>query len=158
MRRRPFLLDVKVLIALAWPSHVHHELAHTWFGRMARHGWATCPTTESGFVRVSSNPAAVGETGLPVHALELLRRITAVAGHIFWPEDAPFAASVYLDGRGLLGHKQVTDAYLLGLARRHGGKLATLDGHLAALAADRAAAEQLLEIIGAEVTPGDTAR
>ena len=141
------LLDVNLLVALAWPSHVHHERAHRWFANAARHGWATCPTTQSGLVRVSSNPAAVGETVMPRQAIELLRRLIAVRGHEFWPEDRPFSETIVGGGTALLGHKQVTDAYLVGLAQRHGGRLATLDGRIAALVPSEADRTELLEIV-----------
>jgi predicted nucleic acid-binding protein len=51
-----FLLDTNLLIALAWPQHVHHGEAHAWFGKVARGAWATCPITQLGFIRISSNP------------------------------------------------------------------------------------------------------
>ena len=69
---RTALLDVNVLIALAWPNHAHHGAAHRWFDDAGRAGWATTPFTESGFVRVSSNRAAIPTATSPALALELL--------------------------------------------------------------------------------------
>lgn len=121
------LLDVNVLVALAWPNHVHHARAMAWFSAIRDQGWATCPVTESGFVRVSSNSRAIPEARTPAEAVDLLVRIRALPGHEFWaddvspadPECAPFARAV--------GYRQVTDAHLLSLAIRCGGVLATFD-------------------------------
>jgi toxin-antitoxin system PIN domain toxin len=95
------LLDVNLLVALAWPNHVHHQPALAWFQRHHSAGWATCPVTESGFVRVSSNVASVPEARTPREAILLLRRIVAFPHHEFWQDDVSFAASVPLDGISL---------------------------------------------------------
>jgi toxin-antitoxin system PIN domain toxin len=86
------LLDVNLLIALAWPNHVHHRTAMTWFQRHQEDGWATCPVTQSGFVRVSSNPQAVSDARSPAEAVLLLRRIVALPHHEFWQDDVALAA------------------------------------------------------------------
>lgn len=140
---RPYLLDVNVLIALAWPSHVHYQLAQAWFLRKRAAGFRTCPLTETGFVRISSHPKFTPEAVTPAEALALLDRITSLAGHAFWPDDLPLKAAV-AKGQPILGHRQVTDAYLLALARSHGGTLATLDRGLLAL---RGTARGLVELI-----------
>lgn len=125
------LLDVNLLVALAWPNHVHHGAALAWFQRNQADGWATSPVTESGFVRVSSNRAIIPEARSPQEAILLLRRIVALAHHEFWSDDVSFAASP--DEIPLVGHRQVTDAHLLMLAQRRGGRLATLDGKIRGL-------------------------
>jgi hypothetical protein len=130
------LLDVNVLIALAWPSHVHHRPAHAWFARRASGSWATCPLTQTAFVRVSATPAIVSEAVTPKQALEAMSRITALRGHQFWPDDLPAADCTAIASGAVSGHRQVTDAYLVALARHHGGRLATLDRRIAALCAD----------------------
>jgi len=53
----PALLDVNVLVALAWPTHLHHEPAHHWFHRRRINGWATCTLTQIAFVRLSCQPS-----------------------------------------------------------------------------------------------------
>ena len=121
------LLDVNVLVALAWPNHVHHEVAHAWFGANRRHGWATCPVTESGFVRVSSNSHVIPEARTPREAIHLLRQIVALRGHVFWSDDTSLAHSRFVAVERIVGHGQVTDAHLLALALRRGGRLATFD-------------------------------
>lgn len=121
------LLDVNVLVALAWPNHVQHRRAHKWFETARPGGWATCPLTQSGFVRVSSNRQVVPEARTPREAIELLARIVAVPGHVFWEDDVSLAASQQVDRDKLRGHRQVTDVHLLALALRRGGRLATFD-------------------------------
>ena len=136
----PFLLDVNVLIALAWPTHVHHVPARRWFADHHAEGWATTPVTEFGFVRVSSNPAAVGDALTPAEALTVLEQIRARPGHNGWTDDLSPTDARYVDPLRLVGHRQVTDAHLLALTRRHDGRLATLDRSIAGLAGDDAAA------------------
>lgn len=126
------LLDVNLLIALAWPTHVHHEPAHRWFRKHAGEGWATCPMTQVGFVRISSNPSIIPAAVPAPAALEALRGFVASPQHVFWPDDLSLADRGFPPGI-LAGHRQVTDAYLVSLAIRHGGRLATLDRSVAAL-------------------------
>jgi toxin-antitoxin system PIN domain toxin len=130
----PILLDVNVLVALAWPNHVHHASALAWFDEVGRAGFATCPVTQSGFVRVSSNQRAIPDARSPREAREILRRITALPGHVFWPDDIEIASNKHIAWERLGSHAQVTDAHLLALAIRRGGRLATFDRGLADLA------------------------
>lgn len=123
-----------MLVALAWPNHMHHAAAHRWFGAHRDDGWATCPLTESGFVRVSSNRRAIPEASTPAEAIVLLRRVRALSGHVFWEDDiSPADPGATPFGR-VAGYRQVTDAHLLALAIRRGGALATFDRGLAELA------------------------
>jgi len=122
-----FLLDLNLLLALAWPSHVHHDVAHAWFEREASPSWATCPLTQRGFVRLSFGPAFTSDAVSPPEALSLLQAITAMDGHELWPEDVDCVSASFADGLRITGHRQVTDAYLLSLARARSGCLATLD-------------------------------
>jgi toxin-antitoxin system PIN domain toxin len=131
---RPFLLDTNVLIALAWPNHVHHEEATRWFVRRVAAGFRTCPITETGFIRISSNPSFTPAAVTPPEALALLQRITSLTGHAFWPDDLPAEAA--LNARQAVTYRQVTDGYLLALAISHGGILATLDRGIAAVVGD----------------------
>ncbi len=126
------LLDVNVLIALTWPSHVHHRFAHRWFAENHVHGWATCPLTQSAFVRISSNPRIIPEAVTPGAALELLQKIVTLDHHVFWSDDIPFHLEV-IPRELIISHRQITDAYLLGLSIRNQGKLVTLDRGVVAL-------------------------
>lgn len=125
--------DVNVLVSLTWPNHVHHERAHRWFGAR-RTPWATTPVTESGFVRVSSNPAAIPTAVTPPEALALLVRMRASKRHVFLPDDVPGVVGAEgIDPARLLSYRMVTDAHLLALARRHRARLVTFDRAVAAL-------------------------
>ncbi len=142
-----YLLDTNVLIALLWPSHARHELAVNWFARHRAKGWATCALTEAGFVRIVSNPAFSRDAVTPREAAGVLAANTAAKVHSFWAEELPFAEATAFAGVRLVGHQQVTDAYLLGLALRRGGVLATLDERIAALTEPKSAERKALEIV-----------
>jgi toxin-antitoxin system PIN domain toxin len=144
---KAYLLDTNLLIALLWPSHEHHQLAAKWFARHRPKRWATCPLTEAGFVRIVSNPAFSRDAVQPRDAAQVLSANTAANDHVFWGDELPFADAVAFAGVRLLGHQQVTDAYLLGLAVHRGGILATLDRRLAALTEPGAAERRALEIV-----------
>lgn len=129
------LLDVNVLVSMAWPNHVHHGAAQRWFRNRPSGLWATTPVTESGFVRVSSNRAAIPMAVTPPEALALLARIRQVHDHVFLPDDLEQVIGTgHLPTGRVVSHRLVTDAHLLALARRHGARLATLDRGVAAMA------------------------
>jgi uncharacterized protein len=127
------LLDTNVLIALAWPQHVHHGEAHTWFSKVGREAWSTCPITQLGFIRISSNAKIIRDAVSPRDALAVLEQIIALPGHHFWPDAIAPAQAAILSSLALVGHRQVTDAYLLALAQHCKGKLATFDGGVSEL-------------------------
>ncbi len=127
------LLDVNVLIAMAWPNHVHHAAVLDWLGAPGAVPFATCPVTQSGFIRVSSNARAIPGARAPREAQALLRRITELPGHGFWNDDVDLAGDAGIAWDRVGGHAQVTDAHLLALALRRGGRLATLDRGIADL-------------------------
>src|SRR5262245_9282483 len=116
---RPGLLDVNVLIALAWPNHLHYHLARRWFAANRGSGWATCPLTESSFVRISSHPKIGPEPRSLVESVAWLRALRSLPGHRFLVDDVSIAASPGLPNLSLIGHRQITDAHLLALARRN---------------------------------------
>lgn len=141
-----------MLVALAWPNHVHHAAAHHWFRANREGGWATCALTESGFVRVSSNRRAIPQACEPREAISVLDQIRAVEGHVFWADDISPADPLWTPFARVTGYRQVTDAHLLALAMRHGGRLATFDRRLAGLGAGDCL--DALEVIGIEDSPG----
>jgi uncharacterized protein len=122
------LLDVNVLVALFDPAHLHHDAAHAWFEVKREGGWATCPLTENGFVRVLSNPAYPGRRTTVADAVARLARFTASGRHTFWADDLSLLDRSVISAHLLTGHGEITDAYLLALAVRNGGRLATFDG------------------------------
>jgi uncharacterized protein len=122
-----YLLDVNVLIALMFPNHESHKHVRPWFHRNSDEGWATCPFTEAAFVRIVSNPSSFPDAVEPQEAAALLEENLRDARHRFWADDVSFAKAVQPFFKRLKGHKQVTDAYLLGLALHKRGKLVSLD-------------------------------
>jgi len=142
-----FLLDVNVLVALLWPSHSLHSRAQRWFAAHSKRGWATCPLTEAGFVRIVSNPAFSSDALGTREALDLLGMNLDTQFHRFWRDEVSFADAVKALSMRLSGHKQVTEAYLLGLASHYDGKLATLDHSLASLLLPGTPELKLIELI-----------
>jgi len=130
------LLDANTLLALAWPNHPHHRSALRWLTHDPGRRWATCAITQSAFVRLSCNPRLVGVTVFPRQALDILARNTAVESHRFWPEQPPVPDVLAPFRDRLIGYRQTTDAYLLGLAVHYGGRLATFDSGVAAIAGE----------------------
>lgn len=142
-----FLLDVNVLIALFWPKHAQHEAAKNWFEKHRKNGWATCPLTEAGFVRITSNPAFSTHSLRPTVAMKLLRENTEAEDHQFWPADFEVDAVNSIFGARMVSHQNVTDAYLLTLAIKRGGALATFDTGIQKLFAGEDTFRKCLEVI-----------
>jgi len=130
------LLDLNILTALLWPAHEHHEAAHRWFSARGNAHWATCSLTQLGFVRVVSNPAFSRDALAPADAVALLRDNMNHPGHEFWTENLQLVAAVQAVEGSLRGYRQLTDAYLLALASRRKGILASFDRNLASLAGE----------------------
>ena len=152
---RVSLLDVNVLVALFDPDHVHHDLAHDWFADHRAEGWATCAVTENGFVRVVSNPRYQPDAPRPAALLEQLRRFCASGRHHFWADAVSLRDAGLFNLTVARGHRQVTDIYLLGLAKRMGGRLATFDRSIPLGAVKGARAETMLVIAPADVEKAD---
>jgi toxin-antitoxin system PIN domain toxin len=142
-----FLLDVNVLIAMAWPTHRAHQTVHEWLSRHARQGWATCPLTQMAFVRILSNPAFSPNALTPANALALLRANISHPAHSFWPDELTFLQALEQCTPRLAGHQQVTDAYLLGLAIHKKAKLATLDRSIPSLLQEKNSAHNSIVIV-----------
>jgi len=119
------LLDINVLIALLDGWHPHHSAALRFLKQALRDGWATCPLTENGFLRIFGHANYQHGPGSVAEAARLLREYCGAPGHQFWADDATLLnASIFPN---LPGAKHLTDLYLLGLAVKHEGKLATFD-------------------------------
>ena len=121
------LLDVNVLVALLWPAQESHAKVHTWFKRRFSERWATCPLTQAAFVRIVSNPAFSPSAVSPGEATQALKKSLAHPNHEYWLADVSYLEAIEPFGSQIVGHKQVSDAYLLGLAIHHGGSLVTMD-------------------------------
>ena len=123
----PALLDVNVLVALFNPDHVHHEAAHDWFAGSRGNGWATCAVTETGLLRILSNPTYWSEFERTATLVKRLRQFCGSGNHRFWEQTVSLRDRKLFDLAHLSGHRHITDVYLLGLAQRMGGQLATFD-------------------------------
>jgi toxin-antitoxin system PIN domain toxin len=121
------LLDVNILVALFDPSHNNHEDAHRWFGRNQRHGWATCPMTMNGCIRVLSNRAYPTVDATPAEVAGRLHRLCSTPDHHFWADSVSLLDEALFRLALIGGHQKITDTYLLGLAVRNHGRLATFD-------------------------------
>jgi toxin-antitoxin system PIN domain toxin len=122
----PALLDINVLVALFHPDHIHHDLAHDWFTDHRANGWATTPLTENGFVRVLSHPK-LGVNERPARLIEHLARFCTSGDHVWWPDSVSLRDEQIFTRAYLVGPKQITDVYLLGVATKMQGSLATFD-------------------------------
>lgn len=120
------LLDVNVLIALLDAAHVHHAEARRWLERNIVDGWASCPITQNGCIRVLSQAGYPGARPVALVAERLAHAVSS-AYHAFWPDDVSLLDSRLLDPGKLLGPRQITDVYLLALSVRQGGRFVTLD-------------------------------
>jgi len=118
------LADGNVLIALAVTDHVHHRVAVEWFESLAPQ-IATCPITQGTFLRFLLREGLSASD-----AIAALDQIVAQPWHVFWPDEVAYNVGTLA---GVIGHRQVTDAYLVALARHFEGTLVTLDKGLAAL-------------------------
>lgn len=143
------LFDINFLIALAWPQHQFHPIATSWFNRHHSKGWATCTATQLGFIRLSSNPSFLPATSkTPEEARQLLVELIQEPHHRFLSD---LEAPVYFpEIASLLGHQQLTDAYLIGMARLTHSRLVTFDKRLASLTSDKSLIEIILPSIRGE--------
>jgi Predicted nucleic acid-binding protein, contains PIN domain len=137
------LLDVNVLIALLDEDHSVHVRATEWFAAHVRRGWASCPITQNGCIRIISHPGY--PNSCPVIAVtERLREACATPFHEFWADDISLLDERVADSARIHGPGQVTDTYLLALAVRHGGRFVTFDNAISRDAVKGAEASFLL--------------
>lgn len=144
---RVALLDVNVLLALFDPAHVHHDIAHDWFADHSPGRWATCPLTENGFLRTA---ASVARSAAPLSVADLadaLRTFRASGRHEFWSDEITVTNERVFDAEAVLGYQQLTDVYLLALAVKRDGMLATFDRRIP-LAAVKGATREHLAVLG----------
>jgi toxin-antitoxin system PIN domain toxin len=120
------LLDVNVLVALLDSAHVHHADARAWLEANIEQGWASCPLTQNGCIRILSQSGYPGSQP-PAAIAARLSEAVAAPWHAFWPDEVSLLEPRCLEWRHVLGSRQLTDVYLLALAVRRGGRLVTLD-------------------------------
>lgn len=123
-----WLPDVNVLVARQDVEHEHHKRVARWWHRQAADGWATCPLTENGFVRILGHPSYPGWPGTPQRAAAALRQLmAAIPGHRFLSDEISLVDLSVLPSLEGVGPRALTDLYLLALAVHHGAVFATLD-------------------------------
>ncbi|MGC2352970.1 MAG: TA system VapC family ribonuclease toxin [Candidatus Udaeobacter sp.] len=141
------LLDINLLIALLDADHVFHERAHAWWAANADRGWASCPLTENGVVRIMCNPGYSRKIRLVPS--ELIRRLASFAAnsdHEFWADDLSLRDKAHFVAERIHGSRQVTDIYLLGLAASHAARLVSFDASIPVSAVPRAKSRNLVVI------------
>lgn len=139
------LLDVNVLLPLAWSNHPHHVAAVRWFQQRGNDLWATCLFTQSAFFRLSMNPVVVNATNSIEMVGRSLAELTSQPGHEFLDAAPPLAEGAFGEmSSRLTGYRQVTDATLLHIAAHHGAKLATFDRAIERLSPAHGSVELLL--------------
>ena len=143
-----WLLDVNILVARFWETHVFHKKVRAWMASHEYEGWATCPITQAGLVRTISNPGFSQNAPRPAEAIHwLAKSLRLDPNHHFWADDLPLSDAC-AEGLPLLkGFKQLTNAYLLGLAIHNKGRLLTLDRKMLALVAEDGPARKSLVIL-----------
>lgn len=123
-----WLLDINVLIARQDANHEHHKLVSRWLHENSNKGWATCPITENGFVRILGHPSYPGWPGTPVlSALALRELISSIPGHEFISDEISIADERIFKSLKETKSRDVTDLYLLALAVQDNCRFATLN-------------------------------
>ena len=137
------LFDVNVLIALHDSDHVHHATAAHWLQAQIEHGWASCPITQNGCLRIMAQPSYAQPQ--PMNALvSMLVRSTSTPYHAFWPDDISLLNAAHFQQAHFHSPRQLTDLYLLALAVHHGGRLVSFGRRVPLSAVKGARAEHLV--------------
>lgn len=137
------LLDVNVLVALLDSDHVEHATATRWLRDNLAQGWASCPITQNGCLRVMSLPGYPNHVSVPEIA-ERLEVATRTRHHEFWPDQVSILDSTLVQRRALLQPRQVTDTYLLALSVVSNGRFVTFDRRVSIQSVAGATAAHLL--------------
>jgi len=140
------LLDVNVLVALFHREHIHNEEAHRWLAQNRKYGWATCPLMINGCIRILSSPTYPAASQTAADIAGQLRDACATNDHHFWPDSVSLLDEELFRPSMIAGHQKITDAYLLGLAVRNHGRLATFDRSIPLKAVQGARASHLAVI------------
>lgn len=141
------LLDINVLLAIVWPNHLHHAAARSWFLNSAASGWATCALSESGFVRLSSNPKVFPDAVSPRESIVMLNELKKRGAWSYLADETQFTELPESWSIRLSGYRQVSDIHLLSIVQSHGASLVTFDAKLKRLVPE-AESKRLLQVIG----------
>lgn len=120
------LLDINVLIALHDRDHIHHVRAASWFETNIEHGWASCPLTQNGCLRIMNQAGYSSPQPLSM-LMSMLQRSTSASAHETWFDDISVLDASRFHHAHMHSHSQLTDLYLLGLAVKNNGRLVSFD-------------------------------
>jgi toxin-antitoxin system PIN domain toxin len=138
------LLDVNFIIAMLDADHAFHERAHNWWAANSKHGWASCPITENGVVRIISNPNySKKKSFAPSNLIDRLQKFVEATDHDFWSDEISIRDKKIFTTEKIHGSRQLTDFYLLALATKRQARLVTLDQGIPLSAVVRARADNL---------------
>lgn len=137
------LFDINLLIALHDRDHLHHTRASEWLQAHGQHGWASCPLTQNGFLRIMSQSGYSNPQPLAL-LVQMLQASTLAAFHQFWPDDISVLDSAQFQHTQIHSARQLTDLYLLGLAVKNQGRLVSFDQRIAIHAVQGASPEHLV--------------
>lgn len=144
-----YLLDANVLLALFWPQHRHHAIAHNWFAEHVSGDWATCAITQSAFLRISLNRQVLQLNARYPEIMRQLERGTNRKGHVFWQEAPSLPTLPLMQNVAVQGYRQITDLYLLALTQHHKGRFVTFDAGVPGLLATTAERKHWVTLITA---------
>jgi len=139
------LLDINILIALHDRDHVHHRRAGDWLAANIEHGWASCPLTQNGCLRIMSQSAYPNAQPLSI-LVHMLQSATGHARHLFWHDDISALDAHCFHHPHIHGARQLTDLYLLALAVRNDGRLVSFDQRIPLSAVAGAQARHLVTL------------
>jgi uncharacterized protein len=143
-----WLLDVNVLVARFWEPHVFNRKVRTWMSQHEKEGWATCPITQLGLVRTISNPGFASDAPRTAEAIHwLTQTLQHHPDHQFWGDDLSLSVACHQTASRISGFKQLTDAYLIGLALHRNARLLTLDRRMLALTTELSGARKALVVL-----------
>lgn len=120
------LYDFNALPALSTSDNSSSIDMRDWHRRNGARGWATCPITQNAFLRIGSQPGFPQRQTIGI-VRSMLQAAISISGHCFWPDDNSIADEAIFDHAHLQGHRQITDAHLLAIATKNGGRLVTFD-------------------------------
>ena len=125
------LLDINFIIALFDPDHSFHERAHGWWAIHGKDGWASCPLTENGAVRIMSNPGYSRKMQFaPRDLIGQFHQFAAQSDYEFWGDSISLMDEAIFARDRIHSSRQLTDIYLLALAVAHQGRLVTFDARI----------------------------
>lgn len=139
------LLDINILIALHDRDHVHHRRASDWLAANIQCGWASCPLTQNGCLRIMSQSAYPNVQPLST-LVPMLQSATRHPNHTFWQDDVSVLDGHCFHHPHIHSARHITDLYLLALAVRNKGRLVSFDQRIPLSAVAGASERHLVKL------------